>query len=72
MEEIKMEVKLTDAYRTLYPEGKETTFYNKPFKIGTRLDRFYIVKDLIDRLKQAQHIAIMGCDHKAIPVGLRF
>jgi exodeoxyribonuclease-3 len=64
-----LDVGLVDAYRTLYPEKVEYTFWSVRFgarakNIGWRLDYFLVDERLMDKVKSVEiYTDIMGSDH---------
>lgn len=65
-----------DAYRELYPEKVEYTFWSVRFgarakNVGWRIDYFLVDKDLKSKIKNSQiHTQILGSDHCPISLEL--
>jgi exodeoxyribonuclease-3 len=65
-----------DAYRTLYPEKVEYSFWSvrfgaRPKNIGWRIDYFLVDESLKENITESQiHTQIMGSDHCPISVEL--
>ena len=53
--------KFKDVYRSLYPNGREFTFFRSS-AAPSRLDRFYVAEDLLPRTLSIDHIASLS-DH---------
>ena len=69
---------LFDAYRHLYPEQVQYTFWNQRFRardnnVGWRIDYFLITRDLEENLVNCQILdQVMGSDHCPISLELNF
>ncbi len=67
-----------DAYRMLYPEKVEYSFWSVRFgarakNVGWRIDYFLVDESLKDNITESQiHTQIMGSDHCPISVELKF
>lgn len=70
----------TDAWRSLNPEGREFTWYSRPWWNGFRLDHAFLAPSLAARLRDARYqhgtrphgagIAVSVSDHSATIVDL--
>ena len=69
---------LFDAYRHLYPEKIQYTFWNQRFRardnnVGWRIDYFLLSRDLEKQLVNCEILdGIMGSDHCPISLELEF
>jgi len=72
-----MEQGFVDAYRTLYPEKVEYSFWSVRFgarakNVGWRIDYFLVDEVLKDKITESQiHTQIMGSDHCPISLELK-
>jgi len=73
-----LDVGLVDAYRTLYPEKVEYTFWSVRFgarakNVGWRLDYFLVDERLRDNIRDSIiHTNTMGSDHCPIELQIEF
>lgn len=63
LEQLRAKLDIKDTYRAFHSNGKETTYFNKPFKIGTRPDRIYLSTNLLPGVKDPKHLAFPRCNH---------
>ncbi|HSN93964.1 MAG TPA: exodeoxyribonuclease III, partial [Anaerolineaceae bacterium] len=68
---------MVDAYRELYPDKVEYTWWSqrinaRPRNIGWRLDYFMVNKDFMPRVQAVEiHVEIMGSDHCPVTLHLK-
>ena len=72
-----LEHNLADAYRTLYPDRVEYTWWDyrtnaRPRNVGWRLDYFLVSSQLMERVTDVEiHDDILGSDHCPVSLILR-
>ena len=54
----------SDAYRSLYPDGEDYTFFRPNFA-SSRLDRFYLPQEMLRKIQSISHHASLG-DHNYV------
>ena len=59
---------LTDIFRFKYPQKREYTFY-RPRCAASRLDKFYISKNLLLDVNSVNHVASLS-DHCGVKMGI--
>ena len=73
-----LKVGLVDAYRMLYPEKVEYTFWSVRFgarakNVGWRIDYFLVDERLKDKIKDCKiHTEMMGSDHCPLELVMNF
>ena len=54
---------LVDIWRKLHPQSREVSWFNPDFSIGTRLDKFFVTRNLVDSVSSCSITPCCFSDH---------
>ena len=54
---------LVDIWRKLHPQSREVSWFNPDFSIGTRLDKFFVTRNLVDSVSSCSIMPCCFSDH---------